>query len=503
MKYFRVHCLLACMLLMTAACAGQAVLSRPTSFPTLTPSSTPWEQITAVSESVGREDVEQAAITLQPPTAIPPTNTNTPTPLSNTPTSTITPTPTPTEPLTTPMPSPTTLSETQRERLLLLGKRPSFSGATSKPLMRERILRSQRLILDTLFLLNEVPESGRINCQLFVMTYENIQLNSPIYTVDEELSLANFHYNQATNSAIVELHPLYELCLEQETESGNYRALPLDDEEAPFAAIYENREQLLIQINDALLWLNGDDSKTRGLYGRTRGAIEQHIELIDEGTTAQCEEITNSYEQIGNSPRLIVANGVRLEAYRHYLDALNFVEQGSAALNQECFNYLERAKESSTGDVDGQPLPEDVLEIATRTARRALTSAISAVDTLPLPTPFPTITPSPTPTLTPTPTPTLTPTPTPTPILLASEVVSVYRGLPDTNTYVVRVKVYYLPSLNPVSVQIGEFDMDAAGFINVVHTCHKSYWDQVILTLPDGRQIKGERFTADGSPYCD
>ncbi len=473
------------------ACSGQQnTISTPTTLPqpTLTPLPTDWGQIEqptvaleqaeelelAVEEVATATPTAQPTETSVPPTAVPPTATPSATATEPPPTPTAVPT------IFAPTPEPTELPEDveQSAAAALLSTRAEFDGNLSKPILREKIKQVQLRVREVVFMLTQSAGGADFPCQKLVPAYRFMRDETPTYNVDEALRLSNLHYNRAVNRAIISLNPLYVRCQGLETTGGNFELIANDDlKPSDFGVAAEQSGQVSADINDALLWINGDDSKSRSLYENLRATIYQLGDHYAKGDTSRCDEIFEIYQSVEALPRLVVPEGPRLEAYLNYLDAINFLIQGSETLNLHCKEQLERNNGTPESDEAGLPLPPELLKVAELTRKRALTAAEAAVAALPKPTPVATL------------------------AAVGGRVLSVGPG-PTANTFEVRVRASFGAGLNPTSVRIGEFVMDANGVITITHTCGKDFFDAVVLIAADGTRYESPKISAARPASC-
>lgn len=469
----QIRYLFALICLFIVACTGQIEQIEQqvvTPLPTLTSLPVDWAQLTAVATKVSPTIQPTATST---PTVIPPTATAVPTALpTETATPTLTPEPTPTVVLATPTITP---SPEEQLLVLLLADRPVPDEFISKSQLKEQIKVTQIHIRDLAFLLNQTAAGEALDCQKFVPAYRFLQVESPLFTVAETLEAANVYYNQAIERGVVSLNPIYEACALQAT-ADEFQPLVISELNAEmFELAYEQRDVITKDINNALLWINADNSVMRGLYANTQTQLAQLDDHFKEGTTTSCDEIKLIYDQLRESPRVIVPNGQRLDAYLNYLDALDFIEQGSAAINLYCTERLSHNNGTPDEEGEGLPLPPDQLEVAQRTWRRALTAIITAYDLLAQPrTDLPDV---------------------------SAEVLDITAG-PGNNDYTIRIHYTANAGTPPYSALIGGFQPGPGNIFTIAHTCDQDFFNMVVVFDSLGDRYQSVKMSASGNAVC-
>ncbi len=495
-QLWRFHSVVFLLFILTA-CNGQ-VSPTPvlTQQPTLTPLPTDWGQTDQVTVELEQADTLELAVdvatdtptvvstttpmaestaTPEPPTAVPPTSTPSPTATEPPPPPTETPIPTIFAP--TPLPTESPEDTVQTAAANLIAVRSQFDGPVQIPLLREKIRQVQLQVREITFMLARSANGAAFTCQNLVPAYEFMLEETPVYSVDGAMLLANLHYNRAVNRAIVGLNPLFERCKGLRTPAGNFAPIENDDlKPSDFGVAYDQGLQVSADINDALLWINGDDSKSRNLYQSLRSTLRNLGEHYELGDTSRCDEIVEIYKSVEELPELTVQPGPRLDAYRNYLDAINFLLEGSDTLNLHCEEQLERNNGTPESEGAGLPLPPELLKVAELTRRRALTAAEAAIALLPQPTPVATLP------------------------LVGGQILSVERG--PNATYVIRVRVTYVSGLEPVSVTIGDFRMASDGVVTIVHTCELDFFDEVVFIDRAGARYESAKLTLERPEYC-
>ena len=495
---FLLYLFAICLSLISLAACGQQAPDTEQSAqeiqpPTLTPLSTDWVELTLVFED--EQDTDESAIAVRP-TEIINTLTPTPTPTASATTVTATPTaPAPTlvqpstpttAPTSTPIPLPTQtptatpIPATVKQRNLLIASRSRSNESLSLAQLQSQIRATRGYINDLNFIIGEVEAGGDLNCPVFASAFESIRQDSPAYLGTEAQQTALYHYNRSVEGALTNFYPLYELCRSEAlVDDAQFKWLAANrvDSETLFSAS-DARELILRDINDALAWSNGDLEKTRGLYQRTRIAVNRLGRLLDEGTTTSCPEIRDIYAELESSPRLIPAEGESQVAYKHYLDALRFVENGIGPIDTFCEEYAEANAGIDEDAWAVLPLPEPLLETGNHELLRTLTALNKAVALLPVATPVPTLAP------------------------LWGDVLAVRESwVPDHFEVVVRV-YYRVGGADFVTARLGDFEMESDGKITITHRCDQDLVDSIIATTAEGEVVESPKVYATRHESC-
>ncbi|HFC12403.1 MAG TPA: hypothetical protein ENJ56_06125 [Anaerolineae bacterium] len=474
----QIRYLFAVACLFVVACRGQveSIAQQTLPPPTLTSLPTDWAQLTVAATDSAEITPSIPPTATSTPTALPPTSTPIPT---QTATVTVTPSPTatpePTATIITATLTPTPSPEEQA-RTLLLANRPIPDGFVNKSQLKEQIKTTQTHIRDLAFLLTQAASTQTLDCPKFAPTYRALQVESPSFRADETLQIANQHYNQAVEQGILDLNPIYEACVSQ-AATGDFQPISVTDlDEDSFNFAFAQRELITKDINDALLWINADDAIMQGLYSDTQALLAQLGEHYEDGTTARCDEITQIYSQLSQSPQVIAPNGRRLDAYLNYLDALSFIDQGSTAINLYCTERLTHNNGEPDEDGTGLPLPPDKLEVAKRTWLRALTAISTARELL------------------------ATPEPTNLPDVSA-EILDIQAG-PGSNDYTIRIKYAINAGTPPYSVLIGGFTPGPDNIFTIAHTCDQDFLNMVVVFDSLGDRYQSVKLSASGKDVC-
>ena len=304
---------------------------------------------------------------------------------------------------------------------------------------------------------------------MFTFNYEELRDGSQFYYAGEDLVIADDFYDRAVVQGLLAFEQVYEICEKvgkDEVSSAEFPPLSLLDAK-------EQGTVIMADINDALLWVNGDNLIARDVYSAVQIDLANYTAQLAAGTTDRCAEIHALYQEILAAPHFSPPIGYRLDAYFNYLDALTFVEQGSLELDLLCTEHLAR---SDADDATVLPLQPDALRTANWTARRAQTAIELALTLLPDSDPLP------------------------APVPVYGEVVSTERV--DDDTFEVVMRIYVRAGTPPYSATVNGFAMQPNGRVTVRHSCGTDFNGNILVTDVNGEQFESESISVSQADAC-
>ncbi len=335
--------------------------------------------------------------------------------------------------------------------------------------LRAQIKFSQTRLRDLVFLLNQADQFGELDCPVFGYNYETLQSGSDFFAAKEQLRIANDFYRRAVVQGLFALEPIYLLC-------EDARGDDIDSAEMPPNLLLDSKSQgavIMADINDALLWVNGDNIIARKIYNDVQIDIANYAFELSEGMAANCQAIDDLYSTIITSPQFSPPIGYRLDAYINYLDALTFIEQGSVQIDLLCNEQLLRGASEDSAEL---PLQPDALRTAKWTTLRAQTAIELALDLLPPSEPPPPLVP------------------------VYAEVV---RTNPlDADNFEIILRVYMRVGTPPYSATADGFPMQSNGRITVRHSCSSDFHSTILVTDATGAQFESEPIIVSRDESC-
>ena len=217
--------------------------------------------------------------------------------------------------------------------------RTPIASQADRETLGSQILASRNAISNLTYTINVGNGVGLLSCLEVTRYYQDV-LEFQQFDVSAELSFANNSYNQALNSTVYGVAPLFSFCTDFLNQSALNDSININDIQPATiwnAAVQESNAAIRSAEN-AIGWLKGQARLLRTLYDQVDAQYLQLSNLLNGASTTSCERIRQEYERIVMQAAFLdLGNDIQnFSSYNKYTQAVHTLDAAMRPLYEYC-----------------------------------------------------------------------------------------------------------------------------------------------------------------------